>query len=67
MTAPALPGSNLNNPGLRNILFAIMVKRLGGTAFISQADIDQVAYTRLMEKGKSDGSIEFRLIETPRQ
>lgn len=57
------PRSNLNNPRLTTILFAIMVKRLGGTVEITQADIDAIAYNRLEEEGREDGSIAFRLIE----
>lgn len=58
--------SNLNNPRLTTILFAILVKRLGGRAEITQADIDDIAYNRLEEEGKDDGSLEFRLIERQR-
>lgn len=57
------PRSNLNNPRLTTILFAILVKRLGGTVEITQADIDAVAYTRMEEQGHEDGRLEFRLIE----
>ena len=57
------PQSNLNNPHLTTILFAILVKRLGGKALITQADIDDIAYNRLMEEGFPDGSLEFRLEE----
>ena len=55
--------SILNNPELALILFAVMVKRLGGTVLITQADIDEVAYNRMEEEGFGDGSIEFRLVE----
>ena len=58
--------SNLNDPRLTTILFAILVKRLGGRAEITQADIDDIAYNRLEEEGKSDGSLEFRLVERQR-
>lgn len=58
--------STLNNPKLTTILFAILVKRLGGRAKITQADIDDIAYNRLEEEGKDDGSLEFRLIERQR-
>lgn len=58
--------SNLNNPNLTTILFAIMVKRLGGRVEITQADIDDIAYNRLLEDGREDGSIEFRLEERAR-
>ena len=54
--------SNLNNPNLTTILFAILVKRLGGTVRIEQSDIDEVAYNRLEEEGFIDGVVEFRLI-----
>ena len=55
--------SSFNNQNLTTILFAILVKRLGGRAEITQADIDDIAYNRLEEEGKDDGSLEFRLIE----
>jgi hypothetical protein len=42
------------------------VKRLGGRAEITQEDIDDIAYNRLEEDGKDDGSLEFRLIERQR-
>lgn len=58
--------SNLNDPRLTTLLFACLVKKLGGRALITQADIDEVAYNRLMEDGRADGSLEFRLIERPR-
>lgn len=56
------PQSNLNNPKLTTILFAILVNKLGGKAEITQADIDAVAFSRLEEEGREDGSLEFRLI-----
>lgn len=55
--------SNLNNPELTTILFAILVKRLGGVVKIVQADIDDIAYNRLIEEGREDGSLEFRFAE----
>lgn len=55
--------SNLHNPRLTLLMFAVLVKRLGGKAEITQADIDQVAYCKMPEEGREDGSIEFRLIE----
>ena len=45
--------SNLNNPRLTTLLFACLVKKLGGHAEITQADIDAVAYNRLMEEGRA--------------
>jgi len=58
--------SNLNNPRLTTILFAILVKRLGGKTEITQADIDDIAFNRLEEEGREDGSLEFRLVERKR-
>lgn len=58
--------SHLNNPIFTTLLFAIMVKRLGGIVEITQADIDAVAFNRLEEEGREDGSIAFRLIERGR-
>jgi hypothetical protein len=58
--------SNLNDPKFTTIIFAVIVKKLGGSVTITQADIDEVAYNRLEEKGNMDGSLEFRLIERQR-
>ena len=58
--------SNLNNPALTTLLFAVLVKRLGGKAEITQADIDDIAFNRLDEDVREDGSLEFRLIERQR-
>lgn len=58
--------SNLNNPALTTILFAILVKRLGGKVEITQADVDDIAYNRLEEESFSDGSLQFTLIERPK-
>ena len=55
------PQSNLNNPLLTTILFAIMVKRLGGQVLITQSDIDDIAYSKMFEEGFSDGSLKFFL------
>jgi hypothetical protein len=57
------PQSNLNDPKLTTLLFAILVKRLGGKVEIAQADIDDVAFNRLLEEGREDGILEFRLLE----
>lgn len=57
------PQSNLNDPMLTSLLFAILVKRLGGKVEIAQADIDDVAFNRLKEEGREDGTLEFRLLE----
>lgn len=54
--------TNLNNPQLTILLFAVLVKRLGGRAEITQTDIDAVAYNRLIEHGREDGSVEFNLV-----
>lgn len=54
--------SNLNNPVLTTILFAVLVKRLGGIVQITQADIDEVAYNRLDEDA-NEQRIEFTYIE----
>lgn len=57
------PQSNLNDPMLTSLLFAILVKRLGRKVEISQADIDDVAFNRLEEEVREDGTLEFRLLE----
>lgn len=54
--------SYLNDPQFTTLLFASLVKRSGGNVLISQSDIDEVAYCLLVEEGRSDGTIEFRLI-----
>jgi hypothetical protein len=38
------------------IALAVLVERLGGQALISQADIDRIAYTRLLEGWAENGS-----------
>ena len=55
--------SNLNDPHLTALLFGVLVKRLGGKVQILQADIDDVAFNRMEEEMREDGSLEFRLIE----
>jgi len=55
--------SNLNNPKMTALLFAVLVGRLGGKVEISQSDIDGVAYDLLEEEMRADGSVEFRLIK----
>ena len=47
------------------LVIAVLVKRLGGTVEIEQADIDDVAFQRLMETGLGDG-VRFELSEPPR-
>ena len=58
-----MPYSRMLSPELTTILFAILVKRLGGTALITQADIDDIAYNRLEEEVFGNGSLEFKLVE----
>lgn len=58
--------SRLNNAQLTTLLFAVLVKRLGGNVEIRQEDIDAVAYNRLEEDVETDGSIGFRLVERQR-
>ena len=55
--------SNLNDPKLTTILFAILVKKVGGSITITQADIDDIAYQQLVERGNEDGTLDFILIE----
>lgn len=60
--------SHLNDPNLTIILFAILVKRLGGNVTITQADIDDIAYGHMVEEGHEDGSLSFQLNErSPQQ
>lgn len=58
--------SILNDPQLTTLLFAVLVKRLGGNTEIRQEDIDAVAYNWLEEDVETDGSIGFRLVERHR-
>lgn len=55
--------SNLNDPHLTTLLFAIMVKQCGGIVTITQADIDVVAYGKLIEEGLANGDLVFTYIE----
>lgn len=55
--------THLDNPDLRTVLLAIMVKQLGGTVTINQDDIDGVAYDQLIEKGNEDGSLTFTYVQ----
>jgi hypothetical protein len=55
--------SVLNDQEITKIILAILVKRLGGKAKITQKDIDEVAFGRLEEYRYPDGSPEFVLVE----
>lgn len=55
--------SNLDDSTLAKLLFAVLVKRLGGKVTITQKDIDEVAYSTLNEYRYPDGSPEFVLVE----
>lgn len=55
--------SYLNDPNLVVLFLAIMVRRQGGKIWITQEDVDAVAFNRLEEEGFEDGSVEFRLVE----
>lgn len=46
------------------IVMAVLVQKLGGTAVITQDDIDRIAFARLMEDVMPDGSIQLRLERT---
>lgn len=59
--------SNLNNPILVRVLIAVMVERCSGSVRLTQSDIDQVAYTRLVEENDGDGSVKFTLVERTKQ
>lgn len=54
--------SYIDDPRLTKLLFAAMVKRLGGRVQITQSDIDAVSYNLLEEEG-SDECVEYRLVE----
>jgi len=55
------------NEGLNLIVVTILVKRLGGSVKINQADIDDIAYNRLEETGDPDGSIRLKFLEKGKQ
>ena len=55
--------SNFNNPVLTMLVLAILVKRLGGSVEVTQADVDDVAFNRLDEDSHGDGSFTLRLVE----
>lgn len=57
-------GIVFKEPILTKIVMAVLVQKLGGTAVITQRDIDQIAFARLIEDGMSDGSVELRLERT---
>ena len=41
---------------LRMLILAVLLKRLGGEAKISQSDIDEVAYGKITEEWEETGS-----------
>jgi len=53
--------SVLNDVNLTTILFAILVKKLGGDITITQDDVNDISYNRLMEHVHGDGTIQFVL------
>lgn len=53
--------SQLEVPSFMMILVAIFVHKLGGSITITQADIDEVAYGRLVEEGFTDGTVKLTL------
>lgn len=57
-------GVVFNDRQLNMLVMAVLLHKLGGKATITQDDIDQVAFARLVEDGMSDGSIELRLDRT---
>lgn len=51
---------HLDNSGFAMIVLGILVKRLGGEVQITQADIDDVAYCRLLEcDSPTQGTLTF--------
>lgn len=49
------------DPHLTYLLFACSVQKLGGNVTITQADVDEVAFNTLNEKGLGNGPIEYTL------
>ena len=62
MSAPSV----LDETELMLITIAVLVKRLGGRATITQEDVNIVAHNRLMERHHGNGEIEFFLEEHER-
>ncbi len=44
------------------IALGVLVDRLGGEVLISQADIDKIAYGKLLEGWAEDGSVALKLV-----
>ena len=66
MKATVSPANSaINDDQLKALLFAILVKKLGGSVEITQSDVDSVAYSRMEEDWYQDGRLAFRLIERP--
>ena len=59
--------TNIGNPAVVKLLLAVLVKRLGGEVTISQADIDAVAYGRLLEGEDQTGACIIKLEELNQQ
>lgn len=55
--------SRLSDPKLAMLICAVLVKRLGGVARVSQDDINDVAFNKFNESEMSDGSLEFQLVQ----
>lgn len=53
----------IQDPKFTAILFAILVKRLGGEVTITQTDVDEIAYNFLQEHQMKDGSLVYQLAE----
>jgi hypothetical protein len=57
MTRGAHKGIVFTDQTVNMLVVAVLVQKLGGAATITQGDIDQVAFHRLLESPTSDGSI----------
>lgn len=57
-------GIVFENRQLNVIVMAVLVQKLGGSVVITQEDIDRIAFSRLLEDGMPDGSIQLRLDRT---
>lgn len=62
MNTDAMNYSMLGAQDTAALVIAVLVKRLGGTVEIGQADIDDVAFQQLMETGLGDG-VRFELTD----
>lgn len=47
----------IDNPEFTILLFAVLIKRAGGITTITQQEIDEVAYNRVLENYNADTNV----------